>query len=662
MVRGEANPHINSVIQVLVNYWELRPSQIGTRLNELLRLGVTHVTSHVPWQAVESDISHALPRFLQAVADRKMTLSLILTPEIGVNYPNSGVPKDIFTKPDNIARHAGGAQISATLPPNVFALPSLLAPEFTKRYHNFLTRMDTLLADVGRTQPQVLEGVTVVLSGSFWKYYRGPAASSQSMFGGVAGDYSGTVAVAYRQRLDQFYSQREFAADGPAIANRWKTHGLEETNRRWFYQHCEDVFRNRSMQFVRRKAKDLNLRQVEYFTPEADPCYAYSNFMQLLSGGQADFSRLSVMIEEAASRATFAADSGVPAYVHWSGLGAFQSLSDSEKQFLILKSILLMGGRGGGVLISDREWFALSKNFRARAESLARLIAHGELKLKNRALYLSPHLWSDGGILWNEMFKRLGAGARMISNADLALFAGDDRSCETDASLLVVDPSYILTRDVVMKLRHFAEQGHVVVVPRSSLFTDAARFELEEALADQATGPAITMDLGVSYRLKSAGKGKLIVYEVPEFAASGGKLQAHAGWQTFLTSVLSVAEVKSYCSVSNSRLNVIPMEKKNGGFGLFILNGSNRPIAGDLQFGGDVIVSDLAASFTGDRSNQANAVPSNRFALEVPPCGILPVAIDSARHLERTRSSQDASVAQNPANRKSPQLEDAKWN
>ena len=46
---------------------------MGSRLDELMLMGINSIATFVPWQAVESDIAHTLPRFLQAVADRKMT-------------------------------------------------------------------------------------------------------------------------------------------------------------------------------------------------------------------------------------------------------------------------------------------------------------------------------------------------------------------------------------------------------------------------------------------------------------------------------------------------------------------------------------------------------------------------------------------------------------
>ena len=616
-------------IQLLVNYWEIRPALMGARLTNLLRLGVTHVATFVPWQAVESDISHSLVRFLQAISDRKMTVSLILTPEVGVHYANSGLPKDLFSKPENTAKHSGDQVIPCTLPPNNFVLPSLAAPEFTKRYHNFLSRMDTLLAELGKTQPVLLKSVTTVLTGSYWKYYRAAKDSVSSgpgksgAFSGPTGDYSGSSEVVYRQQMQQFYSQREFLQPNAASANRWKTRAMDDINRRWFYQNSEDVFRNRSTQFLRKKAAAVNTSQIELYTPEADPAYQYSNFIQMLTGKGTDFARLSSLIDEANSRATLVGDHVAPACIHWTSMGGFATLSDSEKQFLILKSLLLMGGRGGGLLIDEAQWFTLSASFRARSEAIVRSLVHKDLKSRTKAYYLTPHLWSSGAgeasAIQDEFRKAAGSQMRVISALG---FLQKDR----DAKLVVVDPSFIMTRDNVQKLAAFAKSGRIVALPRTSLYTEAGRAELELALSEVAgTKQDLTISIGVSYRLHQIGNGKLIVYDMPE----GTPEKVNSAWAKFIASILSVSEIKTEIRVSDGRLDLIALDRKNGGVGLFILNGSQKAVSGDILFSGEVTVSDLTLSLSGEKNASDGAgIPASRFGLEVPPCGVLPVAVN----------------------------------
>ena len=614
--RGWAKPNHDSPIQLVLNYWEKRPSQVRSRLDDFARHGVTHFATFVPWQAVESDISHTLTRFLQMISERRMTVSLILAPEVGVHYPNSGLPRDVISRKDNMAQHCDSASVTMNTAPNAYALPSYFAPEFNKRYYSFLTRMDNYLADLNRNQSELLRGVDIIMTGSFWKYYRSPKAAAHSPFGGPAGDFSGNATLAYRQRVEQFFNQREFADPTPSASNRWKTRNMEEINRRWFYQQSEDVHRHRTFQHLRKKSSFVPLNEIEMHAPEADPSMFYSQAMQQLTGGAADFARLSNLVDEYSARAGMACEAPSAPYIHWSGLGGFRSLADSEKQFLILKSILLMAGQGGGIFIDASDWFSFSNSFRARTESLARSVAHHDLTLKNRVLYLAPHLWSSVGTLWEELRQKLGSGARMVASLDLVLR-------ERHSRLVVVDPQVILTRDAIAKLTAWAKSGRVVVIPRSALYTESARAELEQLIAGTKR---IEIDLGLPYRLHAIGDGKLIVYDLPEGATF--QKESLAAWQTFLTAILSVAEVQGYCRLSDSRLAVIPMEKRGGGLGVFVLNGSRRQVSGDLIFAGSVSVSDLAVALSAQAGHGGGSTPANRFSLEVPPCGIFPLAVD----------------------------------
>jgi len=627
MMGVDTNPY---PIQLLVNYWEIRPSQMGKRLDELLRRGVTHLASFVPWQVVESDISHGLTRFLQAISDRRMTISLILTPEVGVHYPNSGLPKDVIARKENMASHgpqgrdAQVGPIPVTLPPNAFQLPSLFASELNKRYYSFLSRMDGILADLGRNQPSLVRGVTIVTTGSFWKYYRSPLASAESPFAGAAGDYSGAAAVSFRQRLEQFLSQREFMDPSPAAANRWKTRALEEMNRRWFYQQSEDVFKSRSAQLLRKRSTQIPMVEMELYTPEADPSMTYSNFLQMVSGGQADFARLSQLVDASAARSGAAGGSTASSFIHWTSVGGFRGLNDAEKQFLLLKSLLLMGGQGGGILVDEGEWFSLSQNFRARAEAIARSISHGELKLDNRVIYLAPHLWSGAGTLWQELTRKVGPSARLVASLDLVLR-------ERNANLLIVDPACVMTRDVVQKLCGWAKAGRVVVMPRSQLYTESARAELERILADTKK---IEIDLGTAYRLHALGEGRLILFDLPDtYTADATKGEPLSAWQAFLSAVLSLAEVENYCRLSDSRLAVIPLRKNRDSLALFVLNSTRRQVAADILFPVKVSVTDLAISLSAHgalpaRGDAPAPIPATRFSLDAPPFGILPLSVE----------------------------------
>ena len=309
-----------------------------------------------------------------------------------------------------------------------------------------------------------------------------------------------------------------------------------------------------------------------------------------------------------------------------------------------------MGGREGGVLIDEGEWFSLSHGFRSRVESIARSMADGDLTLRNRALYLVPHLWSGSGTLWDELAARVGASARLIASLDLALQ-------DSEAQLLMIDPSCIVTRKMVLQLVEWAKTGRVVVFPKTPLYSDGARRELDRVVAEEANRRgSMEIDLGVAYQLYPLGDGagRLVVYNLPEGAGveklslQGEALQA---WQTFVSSILSVAGIQTFCTVSDHRLRYVPLEKRGGGLGLFVLNSSARPVAGDLFFQTQVEVSDLALALSSESGSGSNAAgervaPAHRFSLEVPPRGVLPISVDGidglGRDLNERREAQIA--------------------
>ncbi|MCM2322446.1 MAG: hypothetical protein NDJ90_04210, partial [Oligoflexia bacterium] len=218
---------------------------------------------------------------------------------------------------------------------------------------------------------------------------------------------------------------------------------------------------------------------------------------------------------------------------------------------------------------------------------------------------------------------------RLVSSLELL-------SRDRQASLLIIDPNTIMSREVVQKVVAWARSGRTVVMPRSTLFTGMARAELELLVAQSRK---MDIDLGVRYRLHSIGDGRLIIHEMP----AGAESQALSAWQTFLTAMLSLADIEGYCKVSDSRLSVIPLEKRGRELGLFVMNGTRRQVSGDLVFSGKVTVSDLAVAVSAAtpppgpvplphqavRPPGANhsSLPANRFSLDVPPCGVLPLAV-----------------------------------
>ncbi|MFN7685370.1 MAG: hypothetical protein ACK5QT_08165 [Oligoflexia bacterium] len=640
-------------LRFVVNYWEFRPTSLVERLDSLVQQGVTEVVSFVPWQQIEADIQHSLSKFLHAAAERSLAVNLIVSPELGLSAPNSGIPRDLLSRSECLAVHADGGTVVSLAAPHAHAIPSLHSSEFQKRFQNYWVRVDHVLGDVQkRGVPGVLDRVSLTLTGSFWKYYRSPRSSSLSAFGGLAGDFSGAVGLQLRSRIEQRFAGPEFCEPTAAAANRWKVKSLELVNRRWFMQDAEDQFRARNSQYFGRRAISLPLSQIELYTPEVDPSMLYSQALAFSGGARADFVRLGKLIDEAASRRSEVEGVAALPWVHWTGEAGFASLLDSEKQFLILKSILLLASQGGGVMVDSEEWFTLSEGFRRRAETLARSLVHGDYRLRQRAFYLNSHLWSSGGAggadLWDELKLRLGAFSRMIASDDL--LRGDEGM---DADLLIVDPTVIVTRTRMAHLLTWTRSGRVTALPRSLLYTEAARAELSRVCQGRGVGGSQRMDLhvGVPFELYSMGEGKLVIYDSHALE----KAESTESAQQFVHALLGLAAIKNPCATSDSRLEVIALERRGGGRGVFVLNPSSRAVEADLLFPNEVRVGDLGTQLgnTLEDSNESkDVIPSQRFHLAAPPCGVLPLEVMDSEwedELERRQASRVAEETQGVA-------------
>jgi hypothetical protein len=199
---------------------------------------------------------------------------------------------------------------------------------------------------------------------------------------------------------------------------------------------------------------------------------------------------------------------------------------------------------------------------------------------------------------------------------------------ERDSNMVIVEPTYVITQEVVQKLVAWARSSRVAILPRSALYTEGARRELER-VGQQSK--SIEIDLGLPYRLHSVGEGKVIVYDPPEGVVLSGEKDIRGAWRTFLTAMLSLAEVQAYCRLSDDRLSVIPVKRKGNELGLFVMNPTRRPIAADIIFPCDVEVTDLASTLAAGPGStvpkNSETTAANRFSLDVPPCGILPLGV-----------------------------------
>jgi hypothetical protein len=277
--------------------------------------------------------------------------------------------------------------------------------------------------------------------------------------------------------------------------------------------------------------------------------------------------------------------------------------------------------------------------------------------MRTRALYLSSHLWSSASSLWDDLRDKMGLSARLVASVDLVLR-------EKNAEMLIVDPDFIFTREQVLKLVSWARAGRTLVIPRSALYTESARAELETILGSTQR---IEMTTGIPYRLHGVGDGKIFICDYTRNNLRDDV--ATTGWQVFIANVLSVAHLKGYCKVSDARLSAVALERRGGGLGLFVLNGTRGQVSGDIIFNEPVNVSDLSVALSARSQDVTGTGSSIRFSLEVPACGIFPLAVDGQQFLDQEERFIAADMEDittksvlHAGDSELPGLEDSAWN
>ncbi len=640
-------------IQIMVNYWEVKPAAMGQLLEGLYQQGITSVCTFVPWHLFESDISHSLLRFLTASSERKISVTLIPTPEVGVHCALGGLPKDIALEVSNHARHAFGQETRSFLPPKTFAYPSLYHPEVLKKYFGFLSKLNVFLTDLSKAHRGLVDLVSVATSGSYWKYLRDPKRSAIKPFGSLAGDFSKSASLEYRKALEGLFAQKEFISTPGGISQRWKTREYDEVNRRWFHSQSEEGFRIKTRQILERNALPVAVFPIELHTPEADPSQEYTTYLRSLLNGGGDFFALSRLLDEVSCRSQFSEWQDALPYVHWTSISSFRALSDAEKQFLLLKSLLTMGSRGGGIMIDSREWFSFSTTFRYRAERLALHLGRGEFSIQPKALYLTPHLWSDSANLFEDLFEELGNECQAFSSLGFL----DQSPLAKGCKLTVVDPNQIITEAVLIKLLQWATQAQgVLAIPKSPLYTESALRLLHEigwtpqSKTDSTSGiPYQIFSLGDSLR-DASNKARVVVFEAnPELQSS----------KVFVSRLLGMGlkSTARWCTFSDSRLKIVTLSARDTTrhrTALFVLNPTGQAIKADMLFIRNVKVGDLASTLTSDTPFGTISKVSDelkpqggagrRFSLDVPPCGILPLWIEDGAEQDEVREAPSTTL------------------
>ncbi len=609
----------SQAFNVLVNYWELKPTQYEARLQELILKDVRVVSVFVPWAHLETDIYHSLKKFVRAAWTVRMNVRLFVMPELGVNYPNAGFPKDLMANISNLAVDRLGRVIYNHAAPNIFPLPSFSSPEVLKRFGNYLIKVGSVLGEIF-SECGSSDFCEVVVSNSLFNYYR-----SHGLQLGEHGDYSAAHVMAFRDFLDREYrpSGQGTGQDG----EQFKMQLYEGYNRHRFFTHIEKLLREKTDMVFARKNSSCNVRHVDLFNPECDPDAAYQGLLTELFDFKPSVERYYRGIIAGGYR-------GESIYLGNSGI--FRRFSDQERSFLMLAALI----HSGEVGVMAEELFRLSANFQRKLRSLVTFLEERRFVPQTRVTYVSASKFS----MESRSFKMFAGMAPGVLSVVPGL---DSHTRKFSERLVFMDPKSVIRLVELAQLLALAQTGKVVAIPMpmqgvANYGADAAAY-FEKFR--KGRNP-LRLNIGVSYEVYDYHLGQIVFYDPQAFWTEGEMPES----SRFFAALLGLAEVRSLCSVSDSRLHVASYvsEEDPSQRLLFLINPTSDDLEAKLAFSDMVTLAAIPQSGGSASDGEAAPITGKIFELAVPHYGVLSMQLSepSQSELATGRSKADDGVVQ----------------
>ncbi|MBI3555209.1 MAG: hypothetical protein HY074_02955 [Deltaproteobacteria bacterium] len=595
---------------MLLNYWEIKPTQYEARLQELALKDVRVVSAFVPWAHVETDIYHSLKKFVRAAWTVRVNVRLFVMPELGVNYPNAGFPKDLMTNISNLAVDRLGRVIYNHAAPNIFPLPSFSSPEVLKRFGNYLIKVGAILGEVF-SECGSSDFCEVVVSNSLFNYYR-----SHGLMLGEHGDYSAAHVMAFRDFLDREYRP----SGGLQDCEQFKMQLYEGYNRHRFFTHIEKLLREKTDMVFARRNSTCDVRHVDLFNPECDPDAAYQGLLTELFDFKPSVERYYRGIIAGGYR-------GESIYLGNSGM--FRRFSDQERSFLMLAALI----HSGEVGVMAEELFRLSANFQRKLRGLVTFLEECRFVPQTRVTYVSASKFSMES-------RSFGKFAGMAPGVLSVVPGLDSHTRKFSERLVFMDPKSVIRLVELAQLLALAQTGKVVAIPMpmqavANYSADAAAY-FEKFR--KGRNP-LRLTIGVPYEVYDYHLGQLVFYDPQAFWTEGEMPES----SRFFAALLGLAEVRSLCSVSDPRLHVASYvsEEDPSQRLLFLINPTSEDLEARLAF------SDLVTLAAIPHNETAAPLTGRSFELAVPHYGVLSMQLSDPSQSEIERGRPHGAAANN---------------
>lgn len=651
----------HQVVHLMVDYWEMKPHLYEERLQSLAASGVKRVSAFVPWAHFETDIHHSFKKFLKAAVATKMKVRLLVLPSLGLNYPYSGIPKDILQNQGNIALSHDGRPILNLAVPHIFCLPTFFSPEVVKRFGNFLLKINTILQEVFHEAGDS-DFCEIIISDGLFPYYQSKSAGVE-----FVGDFSAAQILAHREFLDREYT----GSAGEAFKNQ----SYDLQNRHRFLTHMEKNLQEKSELIFSRKNSHCRISKIKLVNLECTPALMEQSLLCEMFDAKPSVERYF----EALLACTETGKS-----VFLSSAGTLRRFSEKERAFLVMASLICGGdvmlnahfsgsasvqADGKGAQASNipsaqslagagtAEVSGLSLGFISKLKSLSNMLLKGDFSLHKQVTFLAsgplalhPEILTSARALAPSLFE--------VSSLPLEQKVREDVS----RKLFCVDPGVVLRLIDVVQLFGLAQAGKVVVMPTAFNASDENKLnhtnyfpEAQDQLDRfRKTQRPIRINMGVSYEVYEYHSGFIVFYDAAAFTKTKEVLPGSNANEKimelngFIKAMLNLSEVGPICFADDSRIKVgffkrtaqgsavtTPNGSPEPEYILFLMNPTPEHLTTKVQFNQSVALSAFPTIA------DAGAMEGDEFELQVPALGVLSLgcAVKSSEVLIQPKSS-----------------------
>jgi hypothetical protein len=544
------------------NYWQYSSSTYDLFCLNFYRQGFSEIGCFIPWEHFEKDTEKKLQKFIKSAIKNHLKINLVITPCLGVDYRNCGIPEE-YLHEENLAYSQKGEKIYNLISPNIFCLPSFYSSSVLRGFGSYLIKLCDSIVALEKEIKNLSDFLSLTITSAFYNYYRSMAESPYTH-----GDYSlasQNVFKEFKEKILNFSSDEVLECERESILNNLQGENSSQEIvtkevcsksyfendfilRHKFHSFSENKFFEKVETILSKKNVQLKINKVSLSCIEALPENSYFTMLSQAFDLQFDNNDSYGFKEIISSSLLPCLVRGeVPYYTKW-----IDRLSQKQKEFLILNSYLYTGM----CFLEFNELREYSDEFIEKKQFLEQIFRAGFIK-ESKIAYMTASQFS--------FEKNTFTLLHVLSQASIKIVTDIIEGRNKDENLLFVDPKLSITLLDFAKAVKSAESGKTVAIPAP--IEDSYNNYTQEAYQEYkklrySFSSQIQISKPIAYSLFNIGSGVLIIYDPKVFLENKKENINYDAYQ-FIEALVRIAEVEPKVKINQEGVELVCLKNKN---------------------------------------------------------------------------------------------------